>query len=60
MGQGLQNHALANGEKIARMKGTVMSTFPQALGPAAQNHHRAEVSRALKSNLRGVEDELIH
>jgi hypothetical protein len=32
MGQGLQNHALANGEKIARMKGTVMSTFPQALG----------------------------
>ena len=31
MGQGLQNHALANGEMIARMKGTVMSTFPQAL-----------------------------
>jgi hypothetical protein len=31
IGQELQNHALANGEKIARMKGIVMSTYPQAI-----------------------------
>jgi hypothetical protein len=29
--QELQNHALAKGKKIARMKGIVMSTYPQAI-----------------------------